>query len=247
MMISTPYVWHWLKAPASPKIAVFSNRHVDFDDFREFLPKHLALKRGNSTGSHLNISSRVRLTVDISKPRQHWCGPKPSTSKPIYCMVIFVHLYQSINQYMYIYIIIYIYNDLVQLLFFDTDRAFVRCSMSSFPGKCRRRCEGQIPWRFAQMISPFGRAGWHSCLVFPEAPLDLVWLFLKLWCSTPVAFTSKEFLSEGYAWIFVPRCELVVYQWSFLGVLQTSKSTKIKKKIDPWVIGLCSKCTFETN
>ena len=38
MMIFRSYFWHCLKTPARPEIVAFSNRHVDFDDFRELLP-----------------------------------------------------------------------------------------------------------------------------------------------------------------------------------------------------------------
>ena len=137
---------------------------------------------------------------------------------------------------------------------------FVRCNMISFPGKRRRRCEGQIPWRFAQMISPFLRWGGTHARSFQRLLIPRI--FLKLLCSTPVAYIRMKRVSvHGHAFL-VPRCQhhkfwpisiylsmmLVLYQWPLLVEMECFRPPKVPKStIDPWVImGPCSKGTFKT-
>lgn len=125
---------------------------------------------------------------------------------------------------------------------------FVRCSMISFPGKGRRRCEGQIPRRFAQMISPFlRRDGTHARsfqrLLIPRIFSQIVVFnpctcslhsHEKSFCSWTCIPSSKMSASQVLAHLQISLDDAGVVSMAFAGtdgVLQTPKAAKINKLI----------------
>ena len=153
--------------------------------------------------------------------------------------ILYAYLCASIPMYIYIIMILCNYYSLIVI-------GFVRCNMISFPGKGRRRCEGQIPWRFAQMISPFLRwDGTHArsfqrlliprifskTVVFNPCSLHS---HEKSFCSWTCIPCSKMSASQVLAHLQISLDDAGVVSMAFAGidgVLQTPKAAKINKRM----------------